>query len=369
MISKALLVGAYQRKLEEMAALPDVELTALAPPSWRDESGELKLERAHLRGYRLAVSPLAFNGNYHLHFYPGLKRWMKETRPELVHIDEEPYNLATFHALRLGRRAGAKTLFFSWQNLERRYPFPFNCMERYVLRKADYALMGNQASLEVWRAKGYTGPARVIPQFGVDPDIFSLAKRHPNDGRGLVVGYAGRLVPEKGVDLLLRAVWQMPGQARLSIAGDGPERENLERLANELGLRSQVTFESQLPSTRMAGFYQTLDVLVLPSRSLPNWQEQFGRVLIEAMACGVPVVGSDCGEMPRVIGDAGLIFPENDVEALAAHLDCLQRDPEMRAGLAERGRARVLANYTQARIAAETVEVYREMLSSRGRET
>jgi glycosyltransferase involved in cell wall biosynthesis len=84
-------------------------------------------------------------------------------------------------------------------------------------------------------------------------------------------------------------------------------------------------------------------------------------VLIEAMACGAPVVGSTCGEIPQVIGDAGLIFPEGDVDALRDALLRLQRDDELRRALSARGRARVLARYTQKQIAAETVAVYRQM--------
>ncbi len=358
-----MLVGAYQRKLEEMAALPGVELTAVVPPSWRDECGELRLERAHTHGYRLVVTPILFNGSFHLHFYSGLRRWLEQTRPEIVHIDEEPYNFATFHAQWLARRAGAKTLFYSWQNLNRRYPFPFGAMERRVLRRADYGLMGNHAALAVWRTKGYTGPARVIPQVGVDPEVFCPGERRPDEGRGLLVGFAGRLVPEKGADLLLRALAQVPGPVRALILGSGPQRAALERLAGELGLRQQVSFQSPLPSTRMPGFYRHLDVLVVPSRSLPNWQEQFGRVLVEAMACGVPVIGAETGEIPNVIGEAGLLFPEGEAAALAERLTRVQCDARLRASLAERGRAHALAGYTQARIAAETVEVYREMLS------
>jgi glycosyltransferase involved in cell wall biosynthesis len=113
----------------------------------------------------------------------------------------------------------------------------------------------------------------------------------------------------------------------------------------------------------MPEFYHRLDALVLPSRSRPNWMEQFGRVLIEAMACGVPVVGADSGEIPHVIDGAGLTFPEGDVGALRARLEQLMSQPHLRADLIRRGRARVLDQYTQARVAAETVTVYREMMA------
>jgi glycosyltransferase involved in cell wall biosynthesis len=112
----------------------------------------------------------------------------------------------------------------------------------------------------------------------------------------------------------------------------------------------------------MPALYRDLDVLVLPSRSRSNWVEQFGRVLIEAMACGVSVVGSDCGEIPNVVDDAGLIFSEGDVGALRQCLVRLMSSPELRADLALRGRRRVLAHFTQAQVATQTVAVYRELV-------
>jgi len=362
MISKACLVGAYQRKLEELARLPDVDLTVIVPPNWRDERGVQTLERAYTQGYRLVVQPIAFNGQFHLHFYPGLGRWMRQIHPDIVHVDEEPYNLATVQAIALARRAGARTLFFSWQNLNRRYPLPFRWFERAVLRWADYAIVGNADAAEVWRAKGYRGPMRVIPQFGVDPEVFRPGPDSRQPGRGFIAGYVGRLVEEKGVDVLLRAAAEMPGIWRLVILGDGPAKPGLMALARELGIADRVSFDALIPSLRMPAYYRQLDALVLPSRSRPNWKEQFGRVLIEAMACGVPVIGSTCGEIPNVIGDAGLLFPEDDMAALRQALLRLMRDEGLRADLAARGRARVLVHYTQTQVAQQTWEVYRELM-------
>jgi glycosyltransferase involved in cell wall biosynthesis len=152
------------------------------------------------------------------------------------------------------------------------------------------------------------------------------------------------------------------GEWRLRLAGAGPLREALAGRSAALGLAARVSLEAHIPSGEMPRFYNGLHALVLPSRSAPNWKEQFGRVLIEAMACGVPVVGSDSGEIPHVIGDAGLVCPEGDAPALREALERLQTAPALRRELGERGRRRVEAQYTQARIAAATVEVYREML-------
>jgi glycosyltransferase involved in cell wall biosynthesis len=361
MVSKACIVGAYQKKLEELARFPDLKLTVIVPPYWRDERGVTQLERQHTEGYSLVVEEMALNGNFHLHFYPGLGKQIRRVQPDLVHIDEEPYNLATAHALWLARRAGAKSLFFSWQNILRRYPLPFRLLERYVLGHADQGIAGNQESAAVWQAKGYHGPMAVIPQFGVDPEVFVPgAARDP--GRGFIVGYVGRLVEEKGVSLLLEALAGLEGMWRAYIQGSGPARESLQAQARDLGIAGRVTFDAWIASAQMPGYYQQLDAIVVPSRTRPNWKEQFGRVLVEAMACGVPVIGSDSGEIPNVIGDAGLVFPEGDVGTLRAQLSQLLRDLDLREELAQRGRERVMAHYTQAQVAAETYSVYQAVL-------
>ncbi|MGQ0604841.1 MAG: glycosyltransferase [Anaerolineales bacterium] len=370
MLSKACVVGAYQRKLEEIASL-GVELTVAVPPEWQDERGVQTLERAHTEGYELVGTPIVFNGNFHLHFYPRFDELVARIRPDLVHVDEEPYNLATWLALRAAKKRGSKVLFFSWQNLNRRYPPPFNWMEADVLAHTDAAIVGNTDVAMVWRAKGYRGPLSVIPQFGVDPEIFVEREARRVEGKSgpalhaprsaLTVGYAGRLVPEKGVDILLLAAAQTP-EVRVRILGSGPERPLLEHLIRQYDLRERVTLERPLASTAMPQFYSQLDCLVLPSRTRPNWKEQFGRVLIEAMACGVPVIGSTCGEIPNVIGEAGLTFPEEDVEALAAQIRSLMERSDLRARLSAAGRARVLAHYTQHRIAEQTVAVYQEVM-------
>jgi glycosyltransferase involved in cell wall biosynthesis len=314
------------------------------------------------RSYRLIADPIRFNGSFHLYYFPLLARRMAEFQPDIVHIDEEPYNLAAYHALRLARRRGTKSLFFSWQNIERRYPPPFGWMERWVLNHADYALAGTAEAAGVWRGKGYRGRTAVIPQFGVDPDIFRPGGE-AHDPDHFVIGYAGRLVKEKGLDTLIQAALGLPGRWLIRLAGDGPERGALAGLAGILNVGGSVEFLGPMPSSAMPGFYRGLDALALPARTCRNWKEQFGRMLIEAMACGVPVVGARSGAIPEVIGQAGLTFPEDDVEALRACLVSLAKHPRLREQLAEAGRARVLANYTQAQVAARTVEVYREMMS------
>jgi len=365
-ISKAFVVGEYQTKLEAIAAYGDVDLTAIVPPHWRDGRHRLELERAHTAGYEMVVAPMAFNGAYHWHWYPGLTGLLRDARPDLVHIDEEPYNLASYQALRAAHTVGARAIFFTWQNLARRYPPPFNWIERRVHHGVAGALAGNADAVKVLRAKGYRGPVRVVPQFGVDPERFAPAAitRQEPPAHPFTIGYAGRLVEEKGLWVLYSALRQLEGDWRAVLYGNGPLRAQLERRIAADGLSQRILMLSRVPSTEMPARLRELDVLALPSLTRPNWKEQFGRVLIEAMACGVPVVGSCSGEIPHVVGTAGLLFHEGDAAMLRQHFAELRADRALRALLGLRGRERALDYYTQAAIAEQTVSFYREVLAS-----
>ena len=364
MVSKACIVGIYQRKLEEIARL-GIDLRVIVPPSWRDERGEMYLERAYTEGYALKVLPLRINGNFHLHHYAGLRREIRAFQPHIVHIDEEPYNLVSWLAHYHARRVGARSLFFSWQNIYRRYPPPFSWGERWLMRTTDYMLVGTDSAGDVWRQKGFTGKLSTIPQFGIDPELFHPAKSRPS--RPFTIGFIGRLVEEKGLSVLFEAVAMIPGEWRLIILGGGPLADDLKRKTADAGLQARIDFIGQVASTDMPAQYHTLDVLALPSLTRPNWKEQFGRVLIEAMASEVPVIGSDSGAIPGVIGEGsiagGLVVPEGDASALYDALTRLRDDPVLRSRLGAQGRRRVLANFTHEQIAKATVSVYHEIIA------
>lgn len=363
MLSKALVNGAYQKKCEELAALPDIELIVAVPPAWREPRvGVVPLERRFTRGYRLVTLPIAFNGRHHLHFYPTFGRLVRQVRPDILHADEESFNLATFLALRAGVRCGARCCFYNYANIDRFYPPPFNLFERYAFRHASHAFACSAEAAAIMRRHGYDGPLTILPQFGVDPDLYAPAQRD-RETPTMVVGYIGRLVPEKGVLDLVEAVARLPETVRLRLIGDGASRPVIEARIAALGIGSRVELHPAVPSTRVPEELRRLDALVLPSRTTRTWKEQFGRILVEAMSCAVPVVGSSSAAIPDVIGDAGIIYPEGDIAALAATLQRLADDPALRNDLGRRGRERVLAQFTQAAIARRYYQAYRSMLN------
>ena len=181
-------------------------------------------------------------------------------------------------------------------------------------------------------------------------------------GTALSVGYAGRLVESKGVFDLLEAASKL-NDVQLVFIGDGEARGELETRAG-----GNVHFTGARPLQELPTLFSAFDCLVLPSRTTASWKEQFGRVLIEAAACGVPVVGSDSGAIPEVIGQGdramGLIFPEGDSSALAATLARLQNEPQLARALGETGAKRARAEFSWARGAQSLAEIYRELRSA-----
>jgi glycosyltransferase involved in cell wall biosynthesis len=369
MISKALVAGTSQRKLEELAKCPGVELTLVTPPYWKHDDGStLTLERLYTTGYRMIETPMALNGNYHLHYYPQLGKIMREVRPEVVHIDEEPYNFATFQAMFLSTHHKTRALFFTWQNLYRQYPPPFRQLELYNYSHAAMALAGNRDAAEVLKRKGYHGPISIIPQFGFDTDIYHRsAPRIPRqNGDAFTLGFIGRLIEAKGLPLIIEALTMLPDYCQAVFVGQGPMKSELEEQATRLGVAERVIFKPGVPTYQVPQELEKFDVHVLPSLTRSNWKEQFGRTLAEAMSCETPVIGSNSGEIPYVIGDAGLVFPEGDAQELSACVRKLLDDPALYADLARRGRQRVLDNYTQEQIARQTYAAYQEMLKEVG---
>jgi glycosyltransferase involved in cell wall biosynthesis len=363
MLSKALVTGVYQKKLEELAKLPDVELLCIVPPYWLEgRVGSVNLNRMYTEGYELEVEPMSFNGRHHVHYYPGLRKQIRRFRPDIVHIDEEPYNVVTAHATMLARQVKAKVAFFAFQNINRRYPPPFSFIERYCYSRATAGIAGNQDAADVLRAKGFRKPIEVIPQFGVDPDIYRPVRRTSDWKHVPTIGYIGRVVPEKGLDTLIEAAAKVPNRPHVLIVGSGSHRLELQHLAERLGVRDRMQFRSAIPPEQVPKMMADFDALVLPSLTQKNWKEQFGRVLIEAMSCEVPVIGSDSGEIPNVIGEGGLVFAEGNPDQLAGHIRNVLEDAEFRRSLGVAGRKRVLEHFTQARVAEQTYRLYRSMM-------
>ena len=375
-VSHACVIDENQRLFAELGSQPDLEVGLVAPARWKtDLRGRQAF--AALPGFPGPVFPLrpVFNGRGTLHFYPAAARAVRAFRPDVIHLDEEPWSLAAWQFAELGARRRARVFFHTKENLPKRYPFPFPAIERRVFTLSAGALAMTREAEDVLRGKGFTKPVVTVPHV-IDPAQF-----HPREEselrravgvEGTVVGYLGRLSVEKGVLDLIEALGRLAGQCRLGNAtalmiGSGPLEAELPRRAAALGLGGRLRLLPALPHRDVAPYYGCADIVVVPSRTVPRWKEQFGRVLIEAWASGCAVIGSDSGQIPHLIRETGggLIVPEGDVPALGEALHGLLRDPEARRRYAAQGRAAILDAYTPGPVARRVRDVYRGRESPR----
>lgn len=355
-----------------------VRLSVVVPGGrWRGYSSEVR--KLSPNDYELVVRDCPFTAidsvrvRTHIYYFPGISRLIGREEWDLVHIIEEPCNLATYQVARDSLRHGRRVVFTSAKNAVQRYPIPFNYFEKYVHGTAAGAIAGNLDALSVLRRKGFGGPAVCIQGggMGVNPTLFrNLDASNLREKMGLkdafVIGFVGQVAYRKGLDTLIKALALLPKQCALLLVGTGPDAPRFKSLAQELGLSARVRWVPWVGHQEIVKYMCALDAFVLPSRTLQRWREDFGRVLIEAMACETPVVGSDSGEIPNVIGDAGKIFHEGNERELAGHLLRLMEDPSLRESLGRRGRERVLEQFTYEKVARDTVEFYKHICSGDG---
>jgi glycosyltransferase involved in cell wall biosynthesis len=369
-VSHSYITAMAQRKLAALTQNENIELTVVVPTWWRDALRNIPLEKRYDPGYRIVAGRVAFSGRVNGHFYwPAALLAVKDFAPDVLHIEQEPTSLAAFEWLVFNSlRARARTVLFTWENLAVRRSTPQRLIESFSLRQLDHVIAGNRAAETLLRCKHFTRPITVMPLVGVDADQFApmdaSVLRHSLGLNGArVVGYLGRLVGEKGLPDLLEAVAPLAADVKLLIIGKGPLRSTLEMQTTQLNIRERVVFIGTVPHDAVVGYLNCMDVLVLPSRTMPIWAEQFGHVLIEAMACGVAVIGSNSGAIPEVIDEAGLLFREGDVAGLRAALMRLLNDASLRTTLAARGRERVRTEYTNAVLARKTIDLYRDLIA------
>lgn len=314
------------------------DVTLVVPERWRHEYASAPFESTALPELeeRLVRIPAFLAGRPQRHVYRVRpSSVLRELAPVVAFFEEETFSLPGFQ---WGLAAARARLPFGVQadeNLDRPLPAIARAVRRWTCRRAAFVAARSPAAGDLARRWGASGTITLVPH--AVPEWERLSQR---SNPVFTVGFAGRLVQEKGVRDLVKAVAALDAPVRLLFVGDGPLRQELERtrLAN-----GEIAVWADIGHDEMPRAYAEMDVLALPSRTIERWAEQFGRVLVEALWCGVPVVGSDSGEIPWVISETGggRIVPEGDVERMTAALAGLRARPDEREELARRGREAV----------------------------
>jgi glycosyltransferase involved in cell wall biosynthesis len=235
-------------------------------------------------------------------------------------------------------------------------------LARPVLGTAAQVTVISTPLIDRVRALGVAPERITVVPMPMDRVVFGGAGPQRRDPRLLL--FVGRLVERKGAEFAVRAVDRLVRQGRevsLTVAGDGPERGRLERLASELAVADRVRFVGTRPPAEIAELYRRCGALVMPA--VTDWkgeQEGFGMVLVEAMQAGAPVIATRSGGIPDVVRDGvtGLLVPERDVSALASAITRLHDDPALARTLADAAARDVRARFAPERIARVFHDVY-----------
>jgi glycosyltransferase involved in cell wall biosynthesis len=364
-----------QPKCWELAAIPGVELCVLVPDRWKHYGAWRRPVVPTDTPFRLVVGktrlPWAGPAQFYLHTYPQLGALVREFKPDVIDVWEEPWGAVSVQAVRARRRfaPNAKLISETEQNLDKHLPPPFEAFRRYTLRNADHVVGRNHESIEIVRRRGFVGPTTVIPN-AVDDKLFvpmdRAECRRTLGIDGFLIGYVGRLVEEKGLADLVDALPLTPPTAQAVFVGSGPFEATLRERATAKGVASRVHLLPGRSLNELPPLMNAFDVLALPSRTTQRWKEQFGRVIIEAHACGTPVIGSSSGAIPDVVGAGGLVFQEQQPDDLARAITKLMTDPGQCRALGEAGRRQVELNYTWRHVARRMHDIYRELVEQPG---
>jgi glycosyltransferase involved in cell wall biosynthesis len=301
---------------------------------------------------------------------PGKLRWNRKTlrtllndyRPELLHIEEEPWTQPAALTLRLARRLGIRSVISTAESLPGGYTLRQRFRRDRNLSLAQGIIGANRQALALATRRRPAIPHLVLPRTGVTPPPALPRIQH----QGLAIGFVGRVVPERGLDLLFRACVGLAGKWTLTVIGTGPSQEELEALAERLGISARVSWLGPLPRAAVDEIWPRLDCVVFPARTTPRWVASAARGALHAMANGVAVVGSDSGALPEIVGDAGRIVPEEDVPALTTALQELHANRAECERLGAAARRRVMEEFSDSAIATKTLSFWRTVSTASG---
>lgn len=367
-IAHSSLTPALRHRERAMArCYPDVDLEVVTTQRWREAEMMVDAAPDDLFPVRTARTYLS----KHIQLFAYDPRPIIEAlaghRPHLIDLSHEPYSLAAAELLTLFGWFAPKVPIVMQvnQNINHKYPPPFNWFEQRAFRRVAGAYACSETVVEVLRAKGFTKTAPIVP-FGVNTEEFRprpADRRSP--GQPLTIGFVGRMLPGKGLNVLAAALEKLKAEEwQLLVVGDGSEREGFEQRLAQAGLGDRATFTGAINFNLMPEYFHQMDMLVLPTETTKRIREQFGRVLVEAMASGIPVIGSTCGAIPEVIGDAGLVFTEGDPDELAQALRRMLSNEGLRERLVVAGHEQV-KQYSWDRVADKTYELYRQVLRAK----
>lgn len=366
-VSHTYIVGLNQGKLNAIAETGVVEVGLLVPQKWEAPQWNKQLElESPYPAIQTYSAPIWFSGRAGAYFYSPLAvlNTINHFRPDIIQVEQEVFSLSAFEIALFAKLFGKPLVLFGWENMARQLSPLRQWIRQFVFNTTQLILAGNHEGAEIMKQWGFKKPIEVMPQMGVDTTVFAPPSPKSATAR-LTIGFVGRLSHHKGIDLLIEAACILRDRGhdfQITLCGSGSDEATFQGTVNQYSLNDQFVWRGGVRHDEVPQEMAQFDVVVLPSRTIKTWKEQFGHVLIEAMAMGIPVVGSTCGEIPNVVGHPDLVFPEGDASALAQVLERLICEPEWRQQAAQHSLDRVHQYYTHERIAQRLIQLWQQIL-------
>lgn len=358
----------------------NIALTLLAPKSWIENSCLVHYQSPESDPFPVVLGSVVGKGQAQRGMYvAGLIRAFRRSRPEVIVMMEEGFSFFAVQVLlvRWALAPGVPIVFYnnhiaSFSNFSYRLGPLYSLLSRLLIPRMTAAFCINSKAVAALKELGFRGP--IVEQFyGVNETLFVGISKHDarkklhlhNDD--IIFLFAGRLVELKGVQDLIEAFAQLchqrPGQRlRLLIVGRGDYESALRQQVQSLHL-SGVEFRDVVPQEEMPSYIAASDAMVLPSRT--EIDEQFGRVNVEAMLMETPIIASNSGGIPEVIGDAGYIFQAGDVGDLLATMNRFLDNPTTAQQQGKRGKERAMRRFSMAAFATAVVQMLEQVTSRR----
>jgi len=356
--------------LRKIAEDPDYEVTIGGPAYFHGDLRPIEFE-PEPEGSPLKTVPVATRLSRFVHVFwyhqKQLSQLVHSDEFDVVHAWEEPYIFAGYQVFRSCRTIPARYCFRTAQSLNKRYPPPFNWFEKSVLKSTNGWIAGASLVHQQMLKRGYPEAIGTILNLAVDTSKFlpsteeeKSVVRESLNLKGPVIGFNGRLETEKGIEILLEALQRIKHRSwSCFFMGSGSLEPAIRKWAKANDLEDRIAIKL-VPHSEVPKYQGVMDMMVAPSQTMPNWKEQFGRMLIEAFAAGVPVIASDSGEIPFVVGDAGIIVSEKDVKGYADAIERLLDEDSFRQELLENG-LKLAHRYSVEQTAERYKSFYREL--------
>lgn len=326
------------------------DITCVGPSSWPGDLRPLIFDSEEKKGKLQAVAvPVSFPFKVQIFNYQknAVARLLAEGW-DGAYLWQEPYCRSTLILTRQLRALKIPYVFFTAQNLVKSYPWPFLAWEKEVVKNCSGWIACGNSVFETQKSRGYPYNKGIVLPHAVNTNLFRPADQVEKEKLwkhwgvcGPVIGYVGRLTPEKGIRTILKVFETLSPTSwgGLVFLGSGPLEHEIKNWALVNGWQDKVVVRL-VKHSDMPFELPGLDILIAPSQSTGTWREQFGRMLIEAMASGVPVISSDSGEIPHTVGDAGSIVRESDVQGFSQAVKSLLGSCQLKQELCGKGLAR-----------------------------